>query len=284
MSEEVMVIGGGVAGIQAALDLADMGLQVHLVEQSPGIGGRMAQLDKTFPTNDCSLCILSPKMADVARHPNIDLLTYSQVERVNGQAGSFKVTVKKKPRYIDVSKCTGCGLCTEKCLVRNRVYLDGAKRPTTGQSEIEEILEKYHHQPQFIISILQEIQAQKNYLPRESLEYVSEKLETPLSKIYKLATFYKSFSLTPRGTHLISVCTGTACHVRGSLKIKEELERKLGIEGGGTTKDLLFTLETVNCLGACALGPLMVVDGQYFGKMRPNKVEKVLRVYRNKER
>jgi heterodisulfide reductase subunit A len=116
-----LVIGGGIAGIQAALDLADAGFQVHLVERSPSIGGRMSQLDKTFPTLDCSSCILTPKMVDVGRHPNINLLTYSEVTGVSGQAGSFQVQIRKKPRYVDEEKCRGCGLCAEACRLRGRV-------------------------------------------------------------------------------------------------------------------------------------------------------------------
>jgi heterodisulfide reductase subunit A len=115
MADEALVIGGGVAGIQAALDLADKGFKVHLVEKNPSIGGRMAQLDKTFPTNDCSICILAPKMADCYGHDNIDVMTYSEVSEVKGEAGDFKVKVLKKARYVDMDKCTGCGECEAKC-------------------------------------------------------------------------------------------------------------------------------------------------------------------------
>jgi heterodisulfide reductase subunit A len=114
-SRSVLIIGGGIAGIQASIDLANMGLQVYLVEQTPSIGGRMAQLDKTFPTNDCSMCILAPKMIESAGHENVQLLTYSEVTEVSGVAGDFRVTVRRKPRYVDVSRCTGCGDCAEKC-------------------------------------------------------------------------------------------------------------------------------------------------------------------------
>lgn len=113
----VVIIGGGVAGIQASLDLADRGLKVYLVEKSPSIGGRMAQLDKTFPTLDCSICILAPKMIECFRHPNITLLTCSEVEDVSGSAGNFTVKIVKKPRFVDEAKCTGCGTCTQKCPV-----------------------------------------------------------------------------------------------------------------------------------------------------------------------
>jgi len=115
MSNSVLVVGGGIAGIQASLDLANRGTKVYLVEKTPSIGGRMAQLDKTFPTLDCSICILAPKMIECFRHPNITLLTYSEIEEVNGQAGDFSVKILQKPRYVNAEKCTGCGTCAEKC-------------------------------------------------------------------------------------------------------------------------------------------------------------------------
>ena len=113
----VVVIGAGVAGIQASLDLAGHGVHVELVEREPSIGGHMAQLDKTFPTNDCSMCILSPKMVDVLRNPRITIHTCSEVERIEGEAGRFRVTIKKHPRYVDESTCTGCGDCVQICPV-----------------------------------------------------------------------------------------------------------------------------------------------------------------------
>jgi heterodisulfide reductase subunit A len=115
MADDVLIIGGGVAGIQASLDLAERGLLVHVVERTPSLGGRMAQLDKTFPTNDCSICILAPKMAECYGHPNINVMTYAEVQNVSGEAGSFKVQVLKKSRYVDENICTGCGRCSEKC-------------------------------------------------------------------------------------------------------------------------------------------------------------------------
>ena len=115
-----LIIGAGIAGIQASLDIADAGFKVYLVEQSPSVGGRMAQLDKTFPTLDCSACILTPKMVDAANHPNIELFAYSEVEEVSGFVGNFDVKVRKKARYVDVSKCTGCGDCAAACRLANR--------------------------------------------------------------------------------------------------------------------------------------------------------------------
>ena len=117
-ADAVLVIGGGISGIQAALDLADMGIKVHLVEKKPMIGGRMAQLDKTFPTNDCSICILAPKMAECFRHENITLHTLSEVVKVEGQVGNFLVKICKKPRYVKEKECINCGECVAKCPVK----------------------------------------------------------------------------------------------------------------------------------------------------------------------
>ncbi|MDY7018802.1 MAG: NAD(P)-binding protein [Chloroflexota bacterium] len=113
----ILVVGGGIAGIQASLDLANMGFKVYLVEKTPSIGGRMSQLDKTFPTNDCAMCILAPKMIEASQHSNIELLTYSELKEVSGEVGNFQVKVEKKATYVDWDKCTGCGLCTEGCPV-----------------------------------------------------------------------------------------------------------------------------------------------------------------------
>lgn len=121
VTPEALVIGGGIAGMQAALDIADDGFKVHLVEKEPTIGGRMAQLDKTFPTLDCSSCILTPKMMETKNHPNIDLMTYSRVISVEGSVGNYRVKVLKKARYVDVDKCTGCGDCTTACRIAGHV-------------------------------------------------------------------------------------------------------------------------------------------------------------------
>lgn len=148
---------------------------------------------------------------------------------------------------------------------------------------IESILAKHRHDKTAIIAILQDIQDEVNYLPEDALRYVAKALEIPLSKVCSLATFYRAFSLKPRGRHVIHVCLGTACHVRGAVRILEALERNLGIQSGQTDENLQFTLETVNCLGACALGPVVVVDGEYHGQMTPAKVESLLKKVRARD-
>ena len=111
----VAVIGGGITGIQASLDLADMGFKVYLIEKTPAIGGIMAKLDKTFPTNDCSMCILSPKLVDCGRHENIEIITNTEVQGIEGKPGNLIVKALKKPRYVDLELCTSCGDCAEVC-------------------------------------------------------------------------------------------------------------------------------------------------------------------------
>jgi len=124
----VVIVGGGIAGMQAALDVANSGFRVYLVEKNPSIGGNMAQLDKTFPTNDCSTCMISPKLIEVAKHPNIEILSYSEVEGITGEPGRFKVKIRRKARYVDESICTGCGTCMDKCPVRYRPDFHGGAR------------------------------------------------------------------------------------------------------------------------------------------------------------
>jgi NADH-quinone oxidoreductase subunit E len=133
------------------------------------------------------------------------------------------------------------------------------------QQAVARITSKHGNDRSALIAVLQDVHAAYNYLPEESLEAVSGELNVPLSTVFGVATFFKAFSFTPRGRHLASVCLGTACHVRGGTQVAEELERNLGIKKGETTVDGQFSLETVNCLGCCAIGPVVVVDGKYRG-------------------
>ena len=147
---------------------------------------------------------------------------------------------------------------------------------------VDRILHAYGMKEANLVSILLDIQAEANFLPREILPYVAKKLGIPLSRIYHLATFYAAFSLKPRGKYVIQVCLGTACHVRGGPKILNEFERKLNITAGSTTEDKQFTLETVACLGCCAIGPVVVADGNYYSQTTIRTVHSILKKYRKK--
>ena len=144
---------------------------------------------------------------------------------------------------------------------------------------LDNVLEQNMQDPENLIMILQDISAKYNYLPRDVLKYVVERLNVPMSLIYSAATFYKAFSLTPRGKYIINVCLGTACHVRGAEKIKESLEERLNIHEGETTEDLKFTLETVRCLGCCALGPVITVNETSYGGLDRGKALKIIEQY-----
>jgi NADH:ubiquinone oxidoreductase subunit E len=276
-----MVVGAGIAGIQSSLDLADSGYKVYLVEKGPSIGGTMTQLDKTFPTNDCSMCIVSPKLVEASRHNNVELYSYSEVEEVRGGPGSFRITVRRKARSVEQAKCTGCGLCQAACPVQNRIRLPEAveQEPDEELATTNAIIDRLGAVRSSLIMILQEVSAAFNYVPESALRCISRRLAVPYAEVYGTASFYKAFSLEPRGKNLVQVCLGTACHVRGGQRIQEEFERILSIKNGMTTEDRKFTLESVNCLGACALGPIVVVDGEYHGSMTMAAVSKVIDTY-----
>lgn len=138
------------------------------------------------------------------------------------------------------------------------------------------IINKYNGDRGQLVSILQDIQAEYYYLPKEALIQVSATMSVPVSQVYNVATFFRAFSLEPRGKHLINVCLGTACHVRGAVRVLEKIERSLSIKRRETTKDRNFTLETVNCMGCCAVGPAVKIDGEYFGEMSTDKVDPLL--------
>ena len=151
------------------------------------------------------------------------------------------------------------------------------------EKRITEIVTQYGAKPSALIMILQDIQKHFRYLPKDALVAVSKKMRLPLAQIYGVATFYKSFSLTPKGKNHICVCTGTACHVRQSVVILEHLERQIGIKAGETSPDMEYTLERVNCLGACALGPLVTANEQYYGNMTVAKADRMLADIKGKQ-
>lgn len=144
-------------------------------------------------------------------------------------------------------------------------------------SKLRDIAQRNAREGRGLVTLLQEMQAEYSYLPEEGLRAAAEALKVPLSQVYSVATFYHSFSLEPRGKHTCLVCLGTACHVRGGVRIAEEISRVLGVKSGETTSDGLVTYEAVNCLGACALAPLVVVDGEYHARMTPRGVNRLLK-------
>jgi NADH-quinone oxidoreductase subunit E len=150
----------------------------------------------------------------------------------------------------------------------------------THAGKVDSLIDSYAEKKDQLIALLQDIQAEFNYLPRDVLVKVSQRLDIPLSQIFGVATFFRAFSLKPRGRHLVTVCLGTACHIRGGQRLVDKMERDYDLKPGGTTEDLRFTLETVNCLGCCALGPVAVVDGKYESQMKPDKLDRVLRNYK----
>jgi NADH-quinone oxidoreductase subunit E len=148
-----------------------------------------------------------------------------------------------------------------------------------NDDRIDQIIDKYHEEASALIQILLEIQAERHWLPKEVLDRVSERLHVPMTRVQHMATFYKAFSLVPKGRHEIHVCMGTACHVRGADRVLDSVQDLTGIRPGETDLDMKFSLETVNCLGCCALGPVMEVDGKPHGKITPAGTADVLKNY-----
>jgi NADH-quinone oxidoreductase subunit E len=147
-------------------------------------------------------------------------------------------------------------------------------------SGVDTIIKQYKGKESAILAILQDIQSKKKYLPKEILEEVSQKMQIPVTHVFRLATFYNALSIKPRGRHKIDVCLGTACHVRGGSKIIDRMKRDLGIPVGETTKDKRFTLESVRCVGCCSLGPVAVIDGEVYGRLTQDKIPALLKEFK----
>jgi NADH:ubiquinone oxidoreductase subunit E len=198
----------------------------------------------------------------------------------------MRAHLESQPRYVDLAKCTGCGACLEACPIRYEVQLpeaEGAARTAYAaaveEEAVAEFIDRHRDERGNLLPILLDINRHFNWLPRPALEHVAAELKTPLTEILRVASFYNAFSLVPRGKHIINVCLGTGCFVKGSPRILEELERKLGIKHGETTEDFLFTLEVVRCIGCCALAPAMRVGEDTFGRLAPRQVGQIIDSY-----
>jgi NADH-quinone oxidoreductase subunit E len=187
---------------------------------------------------------------------------------------------------VDPAKCTGCGTCLEVCPVRYEVQLPdetarsrAAYAQVTDEQTVTGIISRYRDERGNLLPILLDVNRHFNWLPRPALEQVSDELKIPLAEILRVASFYNAFSLVPRGKHIINVCLGTGCFVKGSPRLLEALERELGLKHGQTTEDMLFTLEVVRCIGCCALAPAMRVGGDTFGRLTPAMIPKIIKSY-----
>ena len=145
--------------------------------------------------------------------------------------------------------------------------------------KVDKIIDRYSNQQGVLIQLLLDMQSEFNWISKEAILRISARLQVPISQVYRVASFYKAMSLVPRGKHIVSVCLGTACHVRGGPRIMDKVEENLDIKAGETTQDMKFTLERVNCLGCCAMGPVIMVDKDYHGRVTPAKVKEVLESY-----
>lgn len=281
-----VVVGGGIGGMQTALDLAESGIKVYLVDKSSVIGGRMVALDKTFPTNECAMCVVSPKLVECGRHLNIEIITNTTIEKLEGNPGNFTITLKKKPRYIDEEKCTGCGACVIHCPVRNQITIIPEEKKTKVRlspeikSALTKIIDEHKNKNGSLMLILQATNKLYNYFSQGVLRYISQELDVPVSVILRIATFYNAFSLIPQGKHTISVCMGTACYVRGSERLLTKLGDILSVGIGETTKDLKFTLKSVRCLGCCSIAPVVMINDKVYGHLKLKEIPKILKDYK----
>jgi NADH:ubiquinone oxidoreductase subunit E len=281
-----LVAGGGIGGMQAALDLAEAGIKVYLVDKQSSIGGVMAKLDKTFPTNDCAMCTMAPRLVEIGRHKDIEKITYTEVESITGQPGNFSVTLKKKPRFVDETKCTGCGECVSSCPTRNIVQLvekEKIELEPQYQEKVTGILSKHKDRKGPLMPILQDINETYNYFPENILQYVSQETGYPLAHIYRIATFYSAFSLKPIGKNIINVCMGTACYVKGAERLLDKFSDVLEIGVDETTKDMLFTIKSVRCIGCCGLAPVVTVGDDVYGKLQSKDIPGIVKKYQEKE-
>jgi len=279
-----LVVGAGIGGMQTALDLAESGIKVYLADTKPSIGGVMAQLDKTFPTNDCAMCTIAPRLVSIGRHKDIELITLSSLKSLQGEPGNFKAVLNKKARYIDESACTGCGTCVSNCPIRFKTQpMNGERQVQLApdvKERVDQIIGEHRNRQGPLMLILQSLNAMYNYFPEDVLRYVAHNMDLRLTHVLRVATFYNAFSLKPRGKYLINVCMGTTCYVRGSERLMDKFVDSLEIKLDETTPDMLFTLKSVRCIGCCGLAPAVMVGENVFGKIAAKEVPGIIQKYR----
>jgi NADH:ubiquinone oxidoreductase subunit E len=211
------------------------------------------------------------------------VITFADIESIKGNAGNFEVAINKRPRYVDEDKCTGCGSCVTNCPVQNILYVtpdrDKIDISVEDMEIMNNIIKDFELSERSLVPILQKTNDTYNYLPEPVLKYVADQLNMPLGAVCRIATFYNAFSLEPRGKHLITICLGTACHVKGAERVTQAFESELGIERGNTTQDMMFSLESVRCIGCCGLAPVLKVGEDIHGHMAKNKVPDLLKSY-----
>ena len=229
---------------------------------------------------------MAPRLVEIGRHKDIEIVTLSEVEKIEGVAGNFKVLLHKRPRYINEEKCNGCGTCISNCPTRNRVQpLEQTKVELEPEfrSEVLEIMRNNRDIKGPLMTILQQINSTYNYLPENALRYISQELGISLSHVFKVATFYSAFSIVPRGKHIINVCMGTTCYVKGSGRLMEALTDLLAIEENETTLDKLFTIKSVRCIGCCGLAPALMIGEAVYSKLTPREIPGIIDRYKTME-
>ncbi len=281
MNGSVLVCGGGIAGIQASLDLSAAGFFVYLVEESPTIGGNMARLDKTFPTGDCATCIISPKVVACMRDLNIEVMTMTDVLNLEGEAGDFTATVRTRPRSINEDKCTGCGDCIEHCPVRNvpkpvEAFTPSQDLDGNEAALLDDLISRHRDDKGALMPVLEAINRKYGHLPRRLIEHTAARLEIPPAKVLRVASFYNKMRFVPTGRHIIQVCDGTSCYSQHSKLVLQRLKNELCVAEGQTDTSGRFTLTTVRCLGLCALSPSIRIDDITFSRVQPDDIQSIL--------
>jgi NADH-quinone oxidoreductase subunit E len=219
------------------------------------------------------------------RDLNIEVMTMSEVLKLDGEAGNFKATIRTRPRSVIKEKCTGCGDCVEACPVRNfPVTVEPPKPGRELDKEesvfIDNLLARYQDDAGALMPILEAVNRTYGHLPRVLLEHVAIRLKIPLASAIKVASFYDKMRFAPEGRHIVQVCNGTSCHSQHAKQLLEHLRKKLGICEGQTDKAGRFTLRTVRCLGLCALSPVMRIDDTSFGRVTLDDIPGILEQFK----